>query len=104
MARREENTGFACARCGAGVVPLTNGSYRNHCPRCLWSLHVDDVLPGDRASACRGLMEPIGIARNRKGRQVVHRCIRCGKVQPNRIAVDTDQPDDLHTLLEILGR
>ncbi|MBA3237248.1 MAG: RNHCP domain-containing protein [Parachlamydiaceae bacterium] len=24
-------------------MPLRNGSYRNHCPFCLSSLHVDDI-------------------------------------------------------------
>jgi hypothetical protein len=39
------------------VLPLSTGSYRNHCPACLWSKHVD-VQPGDRAATCRGLMRP----------------------------------------------
>ncbi|WDF05905.1 RNHCP domain-containing protein [Shouchella hunanensis] len=34
-----------------------NGSYRNHCPFCLYSKH-QDIIPGDRASTCGGLMEP----------------------------------------------
>ncbi|WP_420871372.1 RNHCP domain-containing protein [Lysinibacillus xylanilyticus] len=42
------------------VEPLTNGSFRNHCPKCLFSKHVDTV-PGDRASTCKGLMRPIGV-------------------------------------------
>ena len=58
--RRAENTAFACVHCGSAVPANTDGHYRNHCPYCLWSLHVDE-LPGDRASECRQPMEPIGL-------------------------------------------
>ena len=43
------NQSFTCANCGAAVSPLAGGGYRNHCPVCLHSLHVD-VNPGDRAA------------------------------------------------------
>jgi len=84
------------------VQPVTNGSYRNHCPFCLWSLHVDDVRPGDRASGCRAPMQPVGIRRSRKGFQVVHRCTGCGRQQANRAALDTVQ-DDFESLLALMG-
>jgi hypothetical protein len=83
------------------VVPLTNGSYRNHCPNCLWSRHVD-VTPGDRASGCGGLMAPVGLRyKPGKGYQVVHRCERCGATAVNRVAEDTVQADDLDALLRL---
>jgi RNHCP domain-containing protein len=76
------------------VSPLTNGSYRNHCPACLWSRHVDDV-PGDRASECGGAMRPVAVRQHSaKGHQLVHRCERCGTTSVNRVAIDTEQPDD----------
>ena len=50
MSKKSENTAFSCLRCGLEVVPLSNGSYRNHCAECLYSKHVD-VVPGDRASS-----------------------------------------------------
>jgi hypothetical protein len=75
-------------------MPLTNGSYRNHCPRCLWSRHVDN-RPGDRGNRCGGAMEPVGLRlRPGKGYQLVHRCARCGAESVNRLATDTVQPDD----------
>lgn len=46
------NESFACQNCGMGVTIHPTGSARNHCPACLYSLHVDDVIPGDRLSAC----------------------------------------------------
>lgn len=54
------NNGFVCENCGCKVRPLTKGGYRNHCPHCLYSKHVD-INPGDRASECGGLMEPVGV-------------------------------------------
>ena len=102
MSKKTENTAFDCQNCGAAVLPVTNGSYRNHCPFCLHSLHVDDT-PGDRQSTCGALMPPLRLTRHaRKGRQIVHRCARCGVESVNRIAEDTAQPDDAD-LLEALS-
>ena len=52
---QKNDSGFLCASCGKEVLPLGYTS-RNHCPFCLWSLHVD-VNPGDRANTCGGQME-----------------------------------------------
>lgn len=102
MARTDENTGFLCERCAARVPPLSNGSYRNHCPGCLWSKHVDDARPGDRASRCHGPMRPIGIARAKKGWQIVHRCERCGIERRNRVAERTIAADDIDAIVSLL--
>ena len=101
MTKKTENTAFDCQNCAAAVLPVTNGSYRNHCPFCLHSLHVDDT-PGDRRNPCGALMMPVCLTRHaRKGPQLVHRCARCGVESVNRIAYDTTQPDDT-TLLDRL--
>ena len=55
----KNDQGFVCAHCGQTVEPLGYTS-RNHCPHCLYSLHVD-IHPGDRQNPCRGLMEPVGL-------------------------------------------
>ena len=83
---------FACAHCGRTVQPAESGTeHRNHCPSCLWSLHVD-LRPGDRRSGCRGAMEPIGIWIRGGGEwAVIHRCTRCGFMRGNRIAGDDDE-------------
>jgi hypothetical protein len=101
VAKRRENIGFTCVHCGTPVAPVTNGSYRNLCPVCLWSVHVDDARPGDRASACGAPMEPVNLLASRKGFQILHRCTRCGKRQPNIAALETDQ-DDFEALLELM--
>ena len=101
MSRARKNTAFTCLRCGLEVVPLTNGSYRNHCPQCLYSQHLD-MAPGDRASSCKGMMQPIAIRHNsKKGLQLVHRCMTCGVVRANRVASDTVQSDDLEALISL---
>ncbi|MDO8649373.1 MAG: RNHCP domain-containing protein [Candidatus Peregrinibacteria bacterium] len=92
---------FICEHCGAHVDPLVRGSYRNHCPRCLYSKHVDELGPGDRASPCGGLMEPISLdQRSKKGWIIVHSCALCQKTCSNKAAPD----DDLSVLLEEGGK
>lgn len=95
--RRTENTGFICWRCGFDVPALVGGSFRNHCPQCLWSQHVDEQ-PGDRAAACGEPMEPIAVEPSRKGWRVRHRCRSCGHVSVNRAALDDPCPDDATVL------
>ena len=72
-----------------GTAPGT--MHRNHCPWCLWALHVD-IRMGDRLSGCRGGMDPIAIAVRKDGEwALVHCCRKCGKLATNRIAGD-DSP------------
>ena len=98
------NDGFVCEHCGINVSPLAGGGFRNHCPRCLWSKHVDGV-PGDRESACHGLMEPVRVEADAKRAWViVHRCMRCGLVRRNRAALnDPRQPDEFDAILAVAG-
>ncbi|MFJ7181668.1 RNHCP domain-containing protein [Streptomyces massasporeus] len=104
MSRTAQNQGFTCENCGASVAPLSNGSYRNHCPTCLCSKHVD-IKPGDRASACRGTMRPQHVEhRRRKGLVLVHRCVACGFVRPNKIADDPVQGDDIDAIIALMAR
>ena len=94
IARQEE---FVCENCNAVVQPLEKGSYRNHCPFCLYSKHVDNDGPGDRASLCQGMMRPDHLDQSgKKGWVIIHICEKCGKQSPNKAAPD----DDLHRFLE----
>jgi hypothetical protein len=103
VGRKNENTGFRCVVCGESVRPLTNGSYRNHCPFCLSSLHVDERGPGDRASDCAGVMDAVDVVHSKKGWQIVHQCRWCGAMRSNRIADGTDQPDDVDWLVGLMA-
>ncbi len=77
---------------------------RNHCPRCLWSLHLD-FMPGDRRSACRSPMEPIAVWVKPNGEwAVVHRCRECGALRANRIAGDDNEVLLLSLALKPLAR
>jgi DNA-directed RNA polymerase subunit RPC12/RpoP len=95
----KNDSGFTCLRCGLRVEPLGRTS-RNHCPRCLYSLHVD-VMPGDRASDCRGLMEPIAVVPDSKGYRIKHRCTSCGHTRMNRAALSGTQPDDMASIIDV---
>jgi hypothetical protein len=83
---------FTCGHCHRFIGPLPSGGHhRNHCPFCLYSRHVDATRSGDRASACRALMAPIGAFQRPNGEYViVHRCLGCGFERFNRIAADDD--------------
>ena len=83
---------FICKHCGSTVKPPEAGGYhRNHCPNCLWSLHVD-LKPGDRRSSCRGLMEPIAVTlKGKKELAIIHKCTDCGFIRLNRIAGDDNE-------------
>lgn len=92
--RRREN--FTCLRCGKAV---RGNGYTNHCPRCLWSRHVD-VNPGDRAAECGAAMEPLAALWEGGEIVVVQRCVACGQRRRNRSAPD----DDWDVLLGLFGR
>lgn len=83
---------FVCRKCGMPINPESAGSqHRNHCPYCLVSIHVDN-RPGDRASLCKGLMEPISIWSKADGEwAIIHRCCSCGTLKTNRVAADDNQ-------------
>ena len=67
---------FICENCGYKVK---GDGYTNHCPNCLWSKHVDDQVPGDRASQCQGLMKPVGVLVKRgEISKIEHKCQKCG--------------------------
>jgi len=95
--------GFSCAQCGFSVTTsreMSGVNNRNHCPRCLWSKHVDEIKAGDRKAQCKSRMQPLGLTlkqiakrynREAQGElMLIHRCTGCGKLSINRIAADDD--------------
>ena len=101
---------FKCTHCSAIVssAHIHSGvNNRNHCPYCLWSCHLDLFSAGDRISACKAPMKPIGLTmknpRNRYRLEaggellLIHECIECCAVSINRIAAD----DDPSTMISI---
>gem|GEM_PF-2393653 len=88
--RADGQESFRCRHCRQMIGPtISGGRHRNHCPLCLYSRHVDDRRPGDRASTCGSVMAPVGLLTRRNGEPVIlHRCLGCGREKPNRIAAD----------------
>ena len=97
----KNDAAFVCAYCGREVAPLGYTS-RNHCPFCLYSVHLD-IYPGDRMSDCGGLMEPVkAFPDPKKGYVIVHRCQKCGQEKQNRAAhMAKVQPDDLDFIIKL---
>jgi len=77
---------FACGHCGFEVQ---GNGYTNHCPKCLWSRHVD-INPGDRAASCGGMMKPIRIDKKGNDYSVLTKCVSCGHERMNRVLPDDD--------------
>ena len=77
---------FQCEYCG--ILVKGNG-YTNHCPKCLWSKHVD-VVPGDRASKCGGLMKPEEMIKMGEEFIIKHKCLDCGYEKPNKTSASDD--------------
>lgn len=92
------NESFTCKVCGRQMMPQGAGTeHRNHCNNCLSSLHVD-IVPGDRASDCGGVMDAIAVWVRKNGEwAIVHRCRRCGVLRSNRTAAD-DNPMKLMSI------
>ena len=101
---QKNDSGFICANCGKEVLPLGKTS-RNHCPFCLYSLHLD-INPGDRASECGGKLVPIGALPDpKKGYIIVHQCEKCGEVRRNKAAHDASvQPDNINLIIKLTSR
>lgn len=85
---------YACGHCGKIIA---GGRYNNHCPHCLWSKHVDDQIPGDRASKCHAMMEPIGVFQKGGRWRIVHQCAGCKK----NTVVDSVSEDDSELIIEL---
>lgn len=97
----KNDNGFVCRQCGLEVQPLGYTS-RNHCPCCLASIHVD-ILPGDRANPCGGLMLPYRADPDpKRGYVLSYRCQKCGAQTRNKAAVDAKvQPDDMSLIIPL---
>jgi hypothetical protein len=99
----EKNADFVCMHCGVYVSanPLLSGvQNRNHCPSCLHSRHLDLYQAGDRLSACKAPMRPVGLTMKHAMKKysrpgsgelmLIHLCRDCGAVSINRITADDD--------------
>jgi len=86
MAFIKKTEDFVCSKCGYKVKGT---GFTNHCPKCLWSKHVD-VEPGDRAAVCGGMMRPVDLYYRRHEWILSHRCETCGFVRNDKIREEDD--------------
>lgn len=86
---------FICEYCGMKVSPL-NYTSRDHCNYCICSKHVD-INPGDRQNTCKGKLEPIGIEKFKSTYKIIYKCLKCGTIHKNIMAID----DDMSKIIEI---
>lgn len=84
---------FRCENCDFDVV---GNGFTNHCPKCLWSKHVDKN-PGDRGEDCGGLMRPFGVEGTQAGYSLLYRCQSCGFQNKNKVS----EKDDFDAVLKI---
>jgi hypothetical protein len=111
LGRNQTDDGFLCKHCKnyvSSAAFLSGVQNRNHCPYCLWSCHLDWHAAGDRLSACKSPMKPIGLAVKGTGKKygssqgelmLIHLCIECESLSINRIAAD-DIPQNLLSVFE----
>jgi DNA-directed RNA polymerase subunit RPC12/RpoP len=86
---KKNDSGFICAHCGAEVPPLGYTS-RDHCNKCLHSLHVD-IIPGDRENECKGTLVPVQTLPDaKKGFIIIYKRSKCGATVRNMMARDDD--------------
>ena len=86
---------FICCNCDMKVMKL-NYTARDHCPYCLYSVHVD-INPGDRKNLCRGILEPIRIEKFKDTYKIIYRCQKCGEYHKNTMAKD----DDMNLIIDL---
>lgn len=90
---------FTCENCKSNVPKLGYTS-RDHCPKCLYSKHVD-INPGDRQEECHGLLEPVGLEiNNKKGYVIIYKCKKCGAIRRNKAAED----DNMELLIKLSAK
>lgn len=85
FSRRKED--FKCRHCHKKVI---GNGYTNHCPSCLYSVHVDQN-PGDRMAECGGLMKPVKIVQKHREIKIIHRCEKCKTEKINRLSPGDNQ-------------
>ncbi|MES2614931.1 MAG: RNHCP domain-containing protein [Bdellovibrionota bacterium] len=95
------NESFSCAHCRF-QVPKSSSTCRDHCPKCLYSLHVDKN-PGDRLAECGGVLQPVAWSQNKKKGYMIHYiCQKCSMKKVNKfLQNDAIMPDDINTLIRL---
>ena len=90
---------FICHNCGNNVDKL-GYTCRDHCPKCLYSKHVD-INPGDRLEECHGNLKPVSVEISpKKGYVIIYKCEKCGAIRKNKAAED----DNMDLIIELSSK
>ena len=92
---KKNDDSFICVNC-LRKVPKLNYTSRDHCPYCLYSMHVD-INPGDRLEICHGVLKPIGVEKFKDTYKIIYKCSKCNKIRKNIMAAD----DDMDKIIEL---
>ena len=84
---------FTCEHC---EYIVSGSGYTNHCPKCLYSKHVD-INPGDRAHKCNGAMKPIAALYSNGVYTIQQECEVCG----TKARIKAKENDDVTLLIEL---
>jgi rubrerythrin len=87
---------FICQHCGAFIK---GKGYTDHCPKCLWSRHVD-INPGDRKSTCGGMMEPIEVELKGGNYIIYYQCTKCA----HKHRVKSNPKDNFEKIIKLTNR
>ncbi len=87
---------FICENCGASVI---GNGYTNHCPKCLWSKHVD-INPGDRLNSCDGMMKPINAFFKNQQWHLTHQCQKCHREKNIKLSDQEISQEKLAQLIQ----
>ncbi len=90
---------FVCDDCDTSVH---GDGYRNHCPACLVSKHVD-VNPGDRAAECGGLMDVVDVDMSHGDLSLIHQCRACGYEKKNKTHTE-DSIDAITSAMKLINQ
>ena len=90
---------FICHNCGSNVEKL-GYTCRDHCPKCLYSKHVD-INPGDRLEECHGNLKPVSVEISpKKGYVIIYKCEKCGALRKNKAAED----DNIDLIIDLSSK
>lgn len=90
---------FVCLNCQR-EVKASGYTARDHCPHCLYSVHLDNN-PGDREANCGGLLKAIDIEKSKKDTwKIIYQCQSCGTIKKNQSLKD----DNFDKLLELMSK
>ena len=87
------NESFTCIFCNS-LVPLPTSGIRDHCPDCLRGRHVD-IVPGDRAANCRGMLKPSAFSLEGDVVWIGYECTMCTHVFRVRAHPEDQLPHSL---------